>query len=157
MIKKPILLVTTIALSLSAGFLGSIFTTPNIPTWYASLVKPSFNPPNWLFAPVWTFLYVLIGISFYLILISTNKKQKPLATSLFLIQLTLNTLWSIIFFGAHALGFAFLEIIMLWMAILATIYQFQKINKNAAWLLLPYLLWVSFASLLNFSLWQLNL
>lgn len=155
--KKIILFLSSITLSLSAGFLGSIFTTRSIPTWYANLNQPTFTPPNWIFAPVWTFLYILMGISLYLILVNKKRKEKPLAIKLYLVQLILNTLWSIIFFGAHSLGLALLEIILLWVIIILTIYQFQKLDQNAAWLLLPYLIWVTFASYLNLSLWQLNL
>jgi benzodiazapine receptor len=154
--KKFILLLSSILLCLSAGFLGSIFTAPSIPTWYAALNKPAFNPPSWIFAPVWTFLYILMGISLYLILIS-KKKNKKLAIKLFLAQLILNSLWSILFFGAHSLFLAFLEIILLWLTIIAAIYEFRKIEPNAAWLLIPYLIWVTFASYLNFTIWQLNL
>jgi len=155
--NKSLLLFSCIALCLGSGFLGSIFTTPSIPTWYSSLLKPSFTPPSWLFAPVWTFLYILMGISLYTILITKKHKQKSLAIKLFLVQLLLNTLWSVIFFGAHQLGLAFLEIMLLWVVLLATIYKFQKLDQNAAWLLLPYLIWVTFASYLNFTIWQLNL
>jgi benzodiazapine receptor len=154
--KKFILLLSSILLCLSAGFLGSIFTAPSIPTWYAALNKPAFNPPSWIFAPVWTFLYILMGISLYLILVN-KKKNKKLAIKLFLAQLILNSLWSILFFGAHSLYLAFLEIILLWLTIFATIYEFRKIEPNAAWLLIPYLIWVTFASYLNFTIWQLNL
>ena len=140
-----------------AGMVGAIFTTPSIPTWYAGIVKPTFSPPNWIFAPVWTILFALMGIAAYLVYEKgTDKKAIKVALSIFAIQLILNTLWSIIFFGMHNPGIAFIEIIFLWIAILLTIIAFFKISKPAAYLLIPYILWVSFASFLNLSIWQLN-
>jgi len=131
---------------------GSIFTTPAIPGWYATLQKPSFSPPNFLFAPVWTTLYILMGISLALIL---NKKNKT-AIIFFVVQLVLNSLWSILFFGLKSPKLAFVEIIFLWLAILITILKFFKISKLAGWLFVPYLLWVSFASFLNLTIVKLN-
>jgi len=131
---------------------GSIFTTPAIPGWYATLQKPSFSPPNFLFAPVWTTLYILMGISLALIL---NKKNKT-AIIFFVVQLVLNSLWSILFFGLKSPKLAFVEIIFLWLAILITILKFFKISKLAGWLFVPYLLWVSFASVLNLTIVRLN-
>jgi len=131
---------------------GSIFTTPAIPGWYATLQKPSFSPPNFLFAPVWTTLYILMGISLALIL---NKKNKT-AIIFFVVQLVLNSLWSILFFGLKSPKLAFVEIIFLWLAILITILKFFKISKLAGWLFVPYLLWVSFASVLNLTIVKLN-
>ncbi len=139
-----------------AGYIGSSFTFEAILTWYASLQKPLFSPPNWIFGPVWTLLYLLMGISFYLILVTKTKKAKGTAIELFLIQLTLNTLWSIIFFGLQNPFFAFIEIFFLWIAILLTIFSFSKILKLAAYLLYPYFAWVSFAAYLNLAIWQLN-
>ncbi len=157
-------LVAAIAVSEAAGVIGSFFTTPSIAGWYAGIVKPTLNPPAWVFGPVWTALYALMGISLFLI-----WKQHPyilenirmlrlwkLGIALFFIQLILNTLWSIIFFGLHSPGGAFIEIIFLWLAILATIIAFAKISRPAAWLLVPYILWVSFAMYLNYSIWMLN-
>jgi len=131
---------------------GSIFTTSAIPGWYATLQKPSFSPPNFLFAPVWTTLYILMGISLALIL---NKKNKT-AIIFFVVQLVLNSLWSILFFGLKSPKLAFVEIIFLWLAILITILKFFKISKLAGWLFVPYLLWVSFASFLNLTIVKLN-
>lgn len=145
----------SIGICLLAGVIGSVFTSPSIPTWYAALNKPVFSPPNWIFAPVWTTLYILMGISFYLIWVSKSKlKQK--ATKLFLMQLGLNVLWSFMFFGLHSPVLAFVNIIALWVLIFLTIQSFRPISKTAAYLLYPYLAWVSFASILNFSLWILN-
>jgi len=140
-----------------AGMIGAIFTTPSIPTWYAGITKPTFSPPNWIFAPVWTTLFALMGIAAYLVYEKgTNKKVVKVALGIFAIQLVLNIKWSLIFFGMHNPGYAFIEIIFLWLAILLTIIAFFKISKPAAYLLIPYILWVSFASFLNFSIWQLN-
>jgi len=164
------------------GFIGSIFTTPSIPTWYASLQKPDFVPPNWLFAPVWTFLFLLMGISLYLVWaknwniqvsenkMPTRKAWNPIseklwsgswreenAIAIFSLQLALNILWSVIFFGLKMPGPAFFEILMLWVTIVYTIINFYRVSKVSAYILVPYLLWVSFAAFLNFSIWQLNL
>jgi translocator protein len=150
------LLIISLALPLLAGFVGSYFTTPNIPTWYAGLTKPSFNPPSWIFAPVWTALYLLMGYALYLITQTKIKKDKSKAYYLFGFQLILNSLWSIIFFGRQNISLAFTTIILLWLIIAITIIEFNKINKKAAKLLIPYILWVSFATLLNFAILRLN-
>ncbi len=150
------LLISTVG-CLAIGFLGSIATTPAIPTWYSTLNKPSFNPPNWIFAPVWTTLYVLMGISLYLIWKKGFKnKENKMAIQVFLIQLGLNLIWSFLFFGFQNPLLAFFEIIILWGAILLTIIKFYKISKISAYLLLPYILWVSFASFLNLFIVILN-
>jgi len=155
---KILKLVISILVCQGAGLIGSLFTLSSIPTWYAQLEKPTFNPPNWVFAPVWTLLFLLMGISLYLIVSKgvENKKVKT-ALSIFVIQLTLNMLWSFLFFGLQSLLYAFIEIIILGLAILLTIISFYKISKTAAYLLLPYVLWVSFAAVLNFSILILNL
>ncbi|MEO0089749.1 MAG: TspO/MBR family protein [candidate division WOR-3 bacterium] len=154
---KILKLLLSILICQVAGILGSIFTTPAIPTWYLQLNKPPFTPPNWLFAPAWTTLFLLMGISLYLVWNQGwENKQVKKAILIFAIQLILNILWSFIFFTLKSLLFAFIEIIILWIAILLTIINFQKVSKPSAYLLLPYLLWVSFASVLNFSLLTLN-
>ncbi len=150
-LKLPI----SILVALLVGALGSLFTTSSIQNWYATLAKPSFNPPAWLFAPVWTILYVLMGISFWMIWTSRSK-EKNRAMGLFVVQLVLNGIWSPVFFGAHSIGGALALIVLLWAAIVLTILIFKKISKPAAWLLVPYILWVSFAMLLNFAIWRLN-
>ncbi|MFH1285145.1 MAG: TspO/MBR family protein [Candidatus Micrarchaeota archaeon] len=140
-----------------AGLLGSIFTMPAIAGWYATLNKPSFNPPNWLFAPAWTMLYALMGVSAYLVWKKgTEKKEVKIALGFFCLQLLLNLVWSLIFFGMKSPFFAFLEIILLWLAIAATIWKFYGIDKRAGALLIPYILWVTFASVLNYYAWMLN-
>lgn len=150
--------IVSILICQGAGVVGSLFSLPAIPTWYATLQKPSFNPPNWVFAPVWTLLFLLMGISLYLIWDKgLENKRAKVAIVIFAIQLVLNILWSFLFFGLQSLLYAFIEIIILWLAILLTIISFYKIFKIAAYLLLPYILWVSFASVLNFSILILNL
>ncbi|MEK7112834.1 MAG: TspO/MBR family protein [Patescibacteria group bacterium] len=140
---------------LLVGVLGSIFTSPAIPTWYASLNKPFFNPPSWLFAPVWTILYLMMGYAAYLVS-QSKSKLKATALKYFWLQLTANFFWSLIFFGLRHPTLAFLEIIILWVLIYKTKLEFLKISKLAGYLLIPYLLWVSFATLLNLSIVLLN-
>ena len=150
-------LIISIIVCQLAGIIGSIFTTPAISTWYKTLEKPSFNPPNWIFAPVWTALFLLMGISAFLIWREGIKKpQVKIALNIFLIQLILNVLWSVLFFGLKLPIAGFFEIILLWLAILLTVISFFKISIPAGILLIPYILWVSFASILNFALWKLN-
>lgn len=144
-----------ILICVGMGFLGSLATTPSINTWYVTLNKPVFNPPNWLFAPVWTILFICMGISLYLVW-QSKIKNKSLSLTYFYIQLILNLLWSFIFFTLHNPLFAFIEIIILWIFILLTIIGFYRISKPASLLLWPYLLWVTFASILNFSIYILN-
>ncbi len=138
------------------GILGSVFTLSQIPTWYASLNKPFFNPPNFIFGPVWTTLYFLMGLSLFLVLEEKLKKHKNKIIILFSIQLLLNFIWSFIFFGLHNPILAFINIAMLWGSIILLIYEFWKYSKVASLLLVPYLLWVSFASVLNLFIIVLN-
>ncbi len=145
----------SIAVCLSAGAIGSVFTYQNIPTWYQTLNKPAFSPPNWIFAPVWTLLYILMGISLYIIW-EKGFKENKLPIILFLSQLILNAKWSFLFFGMRSPLYGLIGIIFLWAFILATIISFYKISKTAALLLIPYILWVSFASFLNFYILILN-
>ncbi len=152
-------LLLSIGVCLLAGMIGSLFTFSAIATWYASLQKPAFSPPNWVFGPVWTILYFLMGISLFLVWKKLGKKKDRkvmLGLQFFGFQLAANVLWSLLFFGLRSPFLAFIEIIALWLAILATTYQFWKIDKNAAYLLVPYLLWTSFAAVLNYSVWMLN-
>lgn len=146
-----------VAVAQMAGFVGSFFTIPAIDSWYATLVRPELAPPNWVFAPVWTTLYVLMGVAAYLVWQKgLEKKEVKVALTIFGLQLVLNTLWSIIFFGLQSPGLALIEITFLWIAIIATIVAFAKVSKPAAWLLAPYVFWVSFAAYLNFMIWMLN-
>ena len=155
-LNKVAKLVIAIAIPLLIGFAGSFFTVASVDSWYATLNKPSFSPPNWLFGPAWTVLYVLIGLSFYLVWQKGFGSDKRKALGVFSIQLFLNFLWSILFFSLKSPMLAFAEIILLWPAIIANIIVFYKISKQAGHLLIPYLLWVSFAAVLNFSVWMLN-
>jgi len=153
--KKAFLLIICLLIPLTAGFIGSASTVKNIPTWYANLNKPFFSPPNWIFAPVWTILYIMMGTSLFLILL----RQKTYFThpiKVFLLHLIVNSFWSIAFFGMKNPGFGFFVIIVLWGIIYYLIKLFSKIDKRASNLLLPYLAWVSFASVLNLSIWILN-
>ncbi len=146
----------SIAIPLVAGFLGSFFTSSSVKTWYLIINKPSWNPPSWLFAPVWTTLFILMGIALYLIWSEKMNTRVRMAIKLFAAQMFLNVLWSVFFFGMGNFWLAFGEIVVLWVFIFATIRSFLLINKTAGWLLLPYLLWVSFASFLNFTIASLN-
>lgn len=142
--------------SLSAGLLGSIATTPSIPTWYAGLVRPPLNPPNWVFAPVWTTLYVLMGAAGFLV---WQRRDHPAARTgllLFGVQLALNIAWSWVFFALHALGLAVAVVVALWLSILATIERFYRVEPLAAYLLVPYIAWTSFATYLTAAYWYLN-
>ncbi|MFA5163448.1 MAG: TspO/MBR family protein [Patescibacteria group bacterium] len=146
-----------ILISQLAGVIGSVFTSSAIPGWYSTLDKPSFNPPNWIFGPMWVTLYVLMGIASYLIWKRRGDiKSVKISLIIFFAHLILNALWSIIFFGLHNPMLAFFEIVILWLSILLLIGLFYRIDKRASYLLIPYLLWVSFASILNYSIWKLN-
>ncbi len=139
------------------GVLGSLFTAPSIPGWYAGLIKPSFSPPNWLFGPAWTLLYILMGISVAIVWHKGTKDKKVKeALKLFGIQFVLNAIWSPVFFGARSLFLALIIIIFMWFFIVKTIIAFKKVDKLASYLLYPYIAWVSFATVLNFSVWFLN-
>jgi len=165
-LNKPLKLIISILICQAAGILGSLFTAPNIQTWYASINKSALSPPNWIFAPVWTILFLLMGISLYFVWIKSKKirgkrqksqvqafnKLKKSALIIFSVQIILNILWSAIFFGLHIIGIAYIELMLLWVFILITIIKFYKISKPAAYLLIPYILWVTFAAILNFSL-----
>lgn len=147
----------SILIPLIVGGLSAVFTQSGVHGWYVLANKPSYNPPNWLFAPVWTVLFIMMGVALYLVWKTDGQHQiKRMAISLFAAQLTLNFFWSFIFFYAHQPGWAFADIIALWVLILFTIIYFNKISTIAAWLLVPYIFWVSFASLLNFYIWQHN-
>jgi len=151
--KKLWKLIISISLPFLASLIGSIFTANSISTWYVDLNKPGFNPPNWIFGPVWTILYLMMGISLYLV---WTKKYDRTTLLIFGTQLFLNTIWSIIFFGLKMPLYAFIEIIFLWIAILMTIIYFYRINRTSAYLLIPYILWVTFASILNLYIFILN-
>jgi benzodiazapine receptor len=150
-------LLFSVSVCLLTGFLGSFATTDSVTTWYADLSRPSFTPPDWTFGVVWTILYLMMGISAFLIWNNgIHKRQVNVALGLFVIQLVLNGLWTPIFFGLHMIALALVEIVLLWIAILMTILAFWRISKPATFLLLPYILWVSFAVALNAAPWFLN-
>ena len=149
-------LILCICFPLVVGGIAGYATTSSIDTWYATLNKPSFNPPNYLFGPVWTTLYILMGISFYFILQAPKTNLRQSAIIIFCIQLFLNFCWSFLFFNFHLLDYSFIEIMLLWISILTMIIVFYKIDKRAALLQIPYLLWVSFASILNGCVYVLN-
>lgn len=154
------LLIFSLAVCFLAGGVGSYFTAPSIAGWYSSLNKPFFNPPNFLFGPVWSILYILMGISLYLVITTKaapkKKTEQARGVKFFLLQLGLNTLWSILFFGMRNPLFAYVEIIFLLGAIFLTGYSFYSVNKKAGLMLIPYFLWVSFASVLNLFIVILN-
>ncbi|MFH1200390.1 MAG: TspO/MBR family protein [Candidatus Micrarchaeota archaeon] len=139
-----------------AGIIGAVFTTPAIPTWYASLAKPEFTPPSWVFGPAWTMLYALIGTAAYLVFRQPDNGNRSSGLRLFLAQMGLNVLWSVVFFGLQSPGTAFAIIAMLWFAIAATMAYFWRVSKTATALMGPYLAWVTFAAALNFGVWLLN-
>lgn len=138
------------------GFLSGLSTSKEIETWYSYLQKPSFNPPNYLFGPVWSLLYLLMGISLSIIIGNPSSQVRKISIILFAIQFTLNLCWSYIFFNLHSTGWAFIEIILMWLFILSMIISFYRVNKTAGILQIPYLIWVSFASILNYNIYILN-
>lgn len=149
--------VVAIIICEAAGIIGSIFTTPAIPTWYAGLTKGPLNPPSWVFAPVWTTLFALMGIAVYLVWKKgMTRPEVRSAVIVFGVQLVLNVMWSILFFGLQSPGLALVEIAIFWLAIALTIWKFAKVSPTAAWLMTPYIAWVSFASYLNYTIWILN-
>jgi translocator protein len=153
---KFIPLVISIILAQSAGIIGSFFTASSVATWYSTLTKPLWNPPSWLFAPVWIALYALMGLAAHLVWQNRTVPGAKWALTFYLIQLILNALWSIIFFGMKNPELAFIEIIILLVFIIITTILFWRINYIAGALMIPYILWVSFATFLNFTIWKLN-
>lgn len=155
--KAIIQIIISIAIPLSVGGLGGYFTSTSVNDWYTTLHKPSFNPPGWVFGPVWTILYVVMGISFFIVwkknMLTPFKKK---AFTFYFLQLALNLLWSFVFFYKKQPGWALAEIIILLVSIVTTTIYFFKISKIAGWLMVPYIAWVCFASILNYSIWMLN-
>ncbi|MBP9762576.1 tryptophan-rich sensory protein [Patescibacteria group bacterium] len=140
-----------------SGIVGSLFTTKAIPTWYAGLIKPALNPPSWVFGPVWTVLYAMMGVAAFLVWKQGwQRKEVKIALGVFGLQLVINALWSLLFFGLHNPLLALIDILLLWLLILVTMIVFYRISKPAAYLLLPYLCWVSFATYLNYAIYVLN-
>ena len=155
--RKIIGFAVCVLIPLAAGAIGALFTTPAIPVWYAALTKPALTPPAWVFGPVWTLLYVLMGIALFLIWDNRTVTggRRP-AFRAFFVQIILNVAWSAVFFGSHAMLAGFIVIAALWLSIIWTIFRFSKVSPAAAWLLAPYILWVSFASYLNLAIYLLN-
>ena len=150
-------LIISILIPLAVGAVSGFFTSFSVNTWFKTLNKPSFNPPSWVFAPVWTTLYIMMGISFYIIWKSHAKLEKRYTGyTYYWLQLALNFLWSFLFFYFNRPDFALVDIIILFIMIASTIISFRKVSKTAAWLLAPYLCWVAFATALNFEIWRLN-
>lgn len=158
MIKKDgVVLAAFLLYSQAIGLIGSVFTAPAIPGWYATLTKPGLAPPDWIFAPVWITLFLCMGIAAFLVWRErANHPKARLALSLFVVQSVLNGLWSLLFFGLQSPGSALIEIGFLWVAIFATLVVFWGISRTAGMLFLPYLAWVSFAAYLNTAFWMLN-
>ncbi len=157
MIKKALVLAGFVVLCQGVGLLGSLATTPNIEPWYEHLARPSWGPPNWLFAPVWTTLYSLMGVSAFVVWREgTGSPAVRLALRLFGVQLVLNAAWSWIFFYGQQPGLAFAEIVALWVAILAWIVASWRVSRAAGAINIPYLAWVTFAAALNFTIWRMN-
>lgn len=149
-LRSSLALVGFIVITFCAPALGA-FSMPG--SWYAGLNKPSWNPPPWIFGPAWTLLYTLMAVAAWLVWKRAGF-TRPLA--LYFVQLALNAAWTPIFFGAHELGWALIEIVAMWIAIALTLISFFRVNRAAGWLLAPYLAWVTFATALNFTLWKLN-
>lgn len=152
-VRRFLVLIAWLMVSFAAAAMGGLFMPGE---WYASLKKPSWNPPGWVFGPVWTALYTMMAVAAWLVWQRGGFAAQRRPLTLFLVQLALNAVWTPLFFGLHWPGAAFAEITLLWLAIAATIAAFRPVSRAAAWLLVPYLAWVSFAAGLNFTLWRLN-
>jgi benzodiazapine receptor len=149
--------IVSVVAVVAIGFAGTFFTTPSIGTWYAGITKPSFNPPAWVFGPVWTILFVMIGLSLGMVLNSARiSKYRSVAIKIFIVQLVLNLAWSYLFFSLHRPDFSAIEILILFGMIGVNIYYASKVHKTAGWLLVPYIVWVGFAAVLNITIWSLN-
>ena len=156
--SKYLRIIYCVAICLVVGYLSSITTQSSMNTWYPTLIKPSFNPPNWLFAPVWTLLFIMMGIAAGMIWNQLENQRELVKKALlfFTVQLLLNALWSYLFFGLNNVLLALIEVILLWLVIYETFHIFRKIDKKAAYLFIPYLIWVAFAAILNGSIYYLN-
>jgi len=153
---KYVRLAISVVICQMAGIIGAVFTTPNIATWYANLNKPAFTPPNWVFGPVWLTLYMLMGIALWLVWSKGINRETKAGLYPFGAQLALNTIWSIMFFGLRSPLMGLVTIIPLWLLIAYTIFRFYKLDKNAAYLLVPYILWGTVATYLNLGVFLLN-
>ncbi len=148
--------IVSLLLPLSLGTIAGMFTAQAVPDWYTALNRPSFNPPNWIFGPVWTTLYLILGFSFFLIWKQVRSKQRNQAILIFFVQMVLNFGWSFLFFYYNLIGFALFEIVVLWLSIISMVILFYKIRPLAAYMNIPYLLWVTFATILNAGYYFLN-
>ncbi len=156
--KLVIIFIASLLIPQAIGALGGLLTAPSIGSWYAALNKPSINPPDWIFGPVWTALYLMMGIALFLVWKNgLSRREVKMAVAAFGVQLALNLAWSYLFFYLHSPFGAFVEIMALWLAIAATLATFLKVSRAAGLLLVPYILWVSFAAVLNFFIWRLNI
>jgi len=154
--NRTVKLIVSIALPVLVGAVSGFFTSTGVDSWYQTINRPSWNPPGWVFGPVWTTLYVLMGIALFMVWRTPVSAERTKALWLFGIQLTLNFFWSFIFFYLENIGVALIEIVVLWLFILLSIFAFARISKTAAWLLVPYISWVIFATLLTYAIWKLN-
>ncbi len=153
---RVLALIAFLVLCFGAAGIGGAVTAESVRSWYPTLAKPFFNPPNWVFAPVWTLLYALMAVAAWRVWCAAGPRHAALALTAFAVQLVLNVCWSVVFFGLHAIGMALVEIILLLAAIVTTMRLFWRHDQAAGLLFLPYLAWVSFATVLNAALWWLN-
>lgn len=156
--NKIVKIIIALIICLAVGYSASLVTRPSVESWYPTIEKPVFNPPNWIFMPVWTILYIFMAVAAALVWDKIKEQTEEVKKALlfFLIQLTLNAIWSYLFFGLKNPMLALVEIALLWLMIYETYLQFKKINKISGYLLIPYLAWVGFATVLNASIWWLN-
>ncbi|MDA1314761.1 MAG: tryptophan-rich sensory protein [Acidobacteria bacterium] len=154
--RNYLILVVLVTICLAVGFVGSLATRTSVDTWYAGLSKPAWTPPNWVFGPVWTLLYILMAVAAWLVVRQSVLRESRLAIFAFGVQLVLNLAWSFLFFWLRVPGIAFFEIWVLWTAILVTVVLFFRVSATAGWLMAPYLVWVSYAAALNFAIWRMN-
>lgn len=154
--RTTVALILWVGLCLGVAWVGALVTRPAIPEWYAQLAKPAWTPPSWVFGPLWTTLYILMGVAAWLVWRQSGFAAAAWPLGLFLLQLFFNAVWSPLFFGLKLPGVAFADIALLWLALLATLVAFWPVRPAAAWLLVPYLLWVSYAAALNFAIWRMN-
>ncbi|MDI6851650.1 MAG: tryptophan-rich sensory protein [bacterium] len=153
---KGLKLLISVAIPLLVGFIGSLFTSSSVNTWYKEINRPSFTPPSWLFAPAWTLLFILMGLAFYYVWLNNFGHNRTLVIGIFALQLVLNLLWSLLFFGLRSPLTALIEIVVLWFVILLNIILFFRVSRVAGYLLVPYLLWVTFATVINLAIYLLN-
>jgi translocator protein len=154
--KQALVLALFIVACFAAAGIGAFYTTPSIPDWYAGLRKPTWTPPGWVFGPVWALLYLSMAVAAWLVWRHAGFSGAVVPLTIFAVQLALNLAWSIVFFGKHDVALAVVDIALLWFAIVATVFAFRHVSSFSAWLLVPYILWVTFASALNVAIWRMN-